>query len=449
MRRKITKRLEQWASAPKKKPLAVFGARQVGKSTSIMEFGGQHYDDVVEINFYEHAYLKQAFSSSLRPHNIVRALEALLDRDIIPGKTLLFFDEIQACDEALTSLKFFCIDAPEYDVIAAGSLLGVHVAGNGSFPVGYIDMVEMHPMDFEEFCWACGKERAFDFVRDCFQSFSECPIHESMLEMYHDYLLVGGMPEAVLAHASEERLPSVRTIQQRILDGYAVDIVKYASATDSAKILAAWESMPAQLAKESGSTKFTWRTIENRANAEKYGSALDWLTAAGLVSKCVQVSEGVAPLASFAVPESFKVYVGDTGLLSCKYGALKADFTQDDRRSARFRGSMAENYVMQQLVAAAFRPYYWGKQSTYEVEFVLRLEEGVVPIEVKSGRRIKSTSAKRFAEKYNCPYIIHVSQKNFGLTESVRSIPLYAVGLLPNPSPVNTLSPFPLSSWGF
>lgn len=441
MRRKITEQLEQWASAPQKKPLAVFGARQVGKSTSILEFAQRCYDDVVEINFYKDAFLKQAFSTSLRPHDIIQALEALLNRDIVPGKTLLFLDEIQACDEALTSLKFFCTDAPEYDVIAAGSLLGVHVAGSGSFPVGYIDILEMHPMDFEEFAWACGKERLFDLVRDCFRTYSECPVHDSMLELYHDYLLVGGMPEAVLAHTVGERLPSVRAIQQQILDGYTVDIVKYASAIDSAKILAAWESMPAQLAKESGSTKFTWKTIESRANAEKYGSALDWLTAAGLVSKCIQVSEGVAPLSSFAIPASFKVYVEDTGLLSCKYHAHKADFAQDDHRSARFRGGMAENYVMQQLVAAAFRPYYWGQQSTYEVEFVLRLEEGVVPVEVKSGRRIKSTSTKRFAEKYDCPYLIHVSQKNFGRTESVRSIPLYAVGLLPNPSPTNSLLP--------
>ena len=295
MRRKITEQLEQWVSSSQKKPLAVFGARQVGKSTSILEFAQRCYDDVVEINFYKDAFLKQAFSTSLRPHDIIQALEALLNRDIVPGKTLLFLDEIQACDEALTSLKFFCTDAPEYDVIAAGSLLGVHVAGSGSFPVGYIDILEMHPMDFEEFAWACGKERLFDLVRDCFRTYSECPVHDSMLELYRDYLLVGGMPEAVLAHTIGERLPSVRAIQQQILDGYTVDIVKYASAIDSAKILAAWESMPAQLAKESGSTKFTWKTIKAEQTLRNMVRLLIGLLQQGLLVSAFKFQKGLLP----------------------------------------------------------------------------------------------------------------------------------------------------------
>lgn len=430
MRRKITEKFEEWRAAPHKKPLAVFGARQVGKSTSILEFGHRHYANVVEINFYEQPFLQQAFAASLKPQDVVAALEALLDRDIPAADTLLFFDEIQECDAALTSLKFFCTEAPEYDVVAAGSLLGVHVAGKGSFPVGYVQTLEMHPMDFEEFCWATEKTRAFDLVKRCFADSSPCPVHETMLLAYRDYLLVGGMPEAVSAHAAKQRLGAVRTVQKDILNGYTIDIAKYANEVDSAKILAAWDSMPAQLAKESGSTKFTWKTIASGANADKFGTALDWLTAAGLVSKCHQVAEGVSPLASFVVPDSFKAYVADTGLLSCEYDALPSDFNGTDHRSARFRGGITENYVMQQLTAAGFQPYYWGQQSTYEVEFVVRLEEGVVPIEVKSGRRIKSTSAKRFAEKYGCPFIVHISEKNFGRTDSVCSIPFYATILL-------------------
>lgn len=433
MERKITKRLEQWAAEETKKPLVVFGARQIGKSTSILEFGHQHYQQVIEVNFYEQPTLKAAFKTSLKPEDILLTLEAMLNIDIDPEHDLLFFDEIQESDEALTSLKFFCTTSHNYNVIAAGSMLGVHVAGKGSFPVGYVDILRMYPMDFEEFCWATDKRKAFDLVRHSFENFSECPVHEIILEAYHNYLLVGGMPEAVAAHAEGKKLGAVRKIQRDILDGYVVDIAKYATAVDSAKILATWDSLPAQLAKESGSTKFMWRYIANGAKAERYESALDWLIAAGVVNKCSQISEGVAPLTSFVNPSSFKIYVGDTGLLSCRYDAIPSDFEQTDHRSARFRGGMAENYVMQQLVASGFTPYYWGQQSTNEVEFVVRLQEGIVPLEVKSGSRVSSTSAKNFAKKYGCPFIVHITEKNFGKTDNVRSIPLYAACLLKNP----------------
>lgn len=430
MRRKIEANLNEWAQKPGRKPLVLFGARQTGKTTSVLEFGRTHYADVVHVDFIRQPMLKAAFAGSLAPEDIVSALAALLRRDIRPEGTLLFFDEIQECDEALTSLKYFWTDAPQWNVIAAGSLLGVHVARQGSYPVGSVDMLTMYPMDFEEFCWALGEQRSFELARRALAGFSSCPVHERLLELYRQYLLVGGMPEAVLAYARGALLAEVRDIQRNILTAYVADMTKYATAADSAKIVATWESVPSQLAKESGSTKFMWRYVASGAKAERYGTALDWLVASGLVNRCTQVSDGRSPLRSFENPSSFKIYLGDTGLLTCSYDAGPEDFLGKDHQTARFRGGVAENYVMQQLVASGLRPYYWGMQSAYEVEFVLNLGEGVLPVEVKSGRHVRSTSAMRFAEKYECPYVIRVSERDFGATEDVRAVPLYAACLL-------------------
>lgn len=431
MRRKISVHLEAWKARDGKKPLVVFGARQTGKTTSVLAFGHARYREVIHVDFIKQPQLKAAFQGSLAPDAIISTLSALLRKDISKDSTLIFFDEIQECDPALTALKYFHADAPEYDVVAAGSLLGVHVARKGSYPVGYVDMLTMHPMDFEEFCWALGEDRLFDLVRSSFGAMEPCVVHERMMELYRAYLLVGGMPEAVKSYAERRDFQRVRSLQEDIRTAYVADMAKYATSADAAKIVASWESIPDQLAKESGSTKFMWRYVTSGAKAERYATAVDWLVASGIVSRCTQITDGMSPLKSFEVPTSFKIYVADTGLLSCAYDASLSDFEGKDNRTARFRGGMAENFVMQQLVAAGMRPYYWGMESTYEVEFVVKLKDGVIPVEVKSGERVRSTSAKRFAEKYGCPYVMRVTAKNFGATDKVKNVPLYAACLIP------------------
>lgn len=430
MKRKLESALEKWESSKNKKPLALFGARQTGKTTSVLAHARAFHDNVVHVDFYKQPQLKAAFRGSLEPRNVVLALEALLRRDIDPEKDFLFLDEIQECDEAITSLKYFCTDMPELHLAAAGSLLGVTVARDGSFPVGYVDMMTMHPMDFEEYCWAMGEERSFRLVRASASDFSPCPVHDRMLEVYRDYLMVGGMPEAVARRAEGGSLGDVRVIQGNIRTAYVADMAKYATNVDAAKIVATWESLPSQLAKESGSTKFNWGVVKSGAKAATYGTAVDWLVAAGIVTKCTQVTDGVSPLKSFENPGSFKLYMADTGLLASAYDALPSDLDTKDNRSARFRGGIAENYVMQQLVASGVRPYYWGSQSSYEVEFVVHGADGVIPVEVKSGRHVKATSATRFLEKYGCPYMVRVSAKDFGSSGDVRSFPLYAASLI-------------------
>ncbi len=430
MKRKMDQSLIAWKGTPNKKPLVLFGARQTGKTTSILDFAKREYQHLVFIDFYRQPEMKAAFTASREPQAIIMALKALLRIDITPANTLLFFDEIQDCDDAITSLKYFCTDAPEYDVIAAGSLLGVHVARKGSFPVGYVDMLTMHPMDFEEYCWALDEERSFDLARLCYRTNAPCPVHDRLTQLYRTYLLVGGMPEPVNTYAESRDMARMAKQQSDIRTAYVADMAKYATSADTAKIIACWDSLPTQLAKESGSTKFMWKYVASGAKAERYGTAVDWLAASGIVSKCTQVSDGVSPLKSFENPGSFKIYVADTGLLANAYDASPSDFEGKDHRSARFRGGIAENYVMQQLVSTGAKPYYWGMQSVQEVEFVLKFPNGVTPIEVKSGKRVSSPSAIKFADKYNCPRVIRVAEKNYGMDEGIKSVPLYAALLI-------------------
>lgn len=430
MQRKITTQLLAWKKQTNKKPLILFGARQTGKTTSVLAFGKEHYAHTVHVDFIKQPQLKAAFNGDVSPASIVARLSALLHLELDNTNTLLFLDEIQECDAAITSLKYFQQEMPELDLIAAGSLLGVHVARNGSFPVGYVDMETMHPMDFEEFCWAIDETRAFDIVKESYDSLTSCALHEHMIELYRSYLLVGGMPEVVAQHANGKHLEALRDIQENIHTAYVADMTKYTKGLDAAKIVACWNSLPAQLAKESGSTKFMWKTVGNGAKAERHAPALDWLIASGIVNRCTKVSAGVAPLKSFEEVNSFKIYMGDTGLLSCAYNAQPADFETKDARTARFRGGVAENYVMQQLVAHNHKSYYWGMQSTNEVEFIIRNNDGIIPIEVKSGHRVQSRSAKQFAQKYECPYVVRISTKNFGLDNNIKSIPLYAACLI-------------------
>lgn len=432
MERKIIQKLFEWKNREVKKPLIVTGARQTGKTTTISRFGEECYDNFIIIDFYKQPEVKSAFLGNLTPNEILANISSLLKIDINSKSTLLFLDEIQGCDEAITSLKYFNSDECNIDVIAAGSLLGVYLARTGSFPVGYVDMLKMHPLDFEEFCFALDEGRAFNIARDCYKSMKSCSLHDHLLKIYRQYLLVGGMPEAVFDYTKSHSLTRVKSIQDNINTTYLADMTKYIEGIDSSKVAECWASMPSQLAKESGSTKFMWKYVAPGAKAERYESAVNWLVAAGLLNKCTQITDGVSPLKSFEDPSSFKLYVSDTGLLANEYDADESDFDAKDNRSARFRGGIAENYVMQQLVANGIKSYYWGTQSKREVEFIIKLKNDIVPIEVKSSTNTRSASVKYFAEKYNCKKIVKITGKNFGENESILNVPLYAACMLKN-----------------
>ena len=431
MRRLIDEKLIDWKNSTKRKPLLVFGARQVGKTYALKHFGEASYENFVHIDFSKDASASNLFEGSLEPKRIVSAIEALRNQTISAGSTLVIFDEIQSCERAITSLKYFCEDAPQYHVVAAGSLLGVKLRERGSFPVGKVDMMALHALNFEEFLWACGAEKLGSLVEECTETLEFCPLHEEAMQRFREYLLVGGMPDVVNAffvnmnNSENDSYEAARVKQAEIDQAYVADIAKHAPSNLVPRIIDVWKSMPAQLAKEN--SKFQYKEVRSGGRAATYEEPVAWLCAAGVVSKCMRVVEPVAPLGIFEDASSFKLYRSDTGILAEGYGALPADVLPQGGKAARFRGALAENYVMQQFASADMCPHYWGVPSKQEVDFVARNKQGdVVPIEVKSGENVRANSLKAYREKYEPPYVVRFSSKNFGNEKFVRSIPLYA-----------------------
>ena len=426
MKRKITRKLEAWKNSDHRKPLVVMGARQVGKTYSVLEFGHANYAAVLHVDFAEHPDLSRLFSGGVEPERLVRLLGEYFSTRVDPETTLLFFDEVQRCPEAITSLKYFCESAPEYDVIAADSLLGTTVRQRaGLFPVGKVDLITMRPLDFEEYLWALGHEDLADLIREASRDSRAFALHDRCMELYRRYLLVGGMPEPLSLWIAQGRMDVVRRTQENIATGYLADITQYTEGLDGAMVLAAWRSMPRQLAKDN--TKFQYSAIRSGARSKTYAPCIEWLKDAGLVEPVTHITDAVRPLEAFAEDNNFKLYLLDTGLLSSLYRARMEDVLPQGDKAAVFRGGLTENYVCQQLVAAGIKPYYWGVASKSEVEFVFETRDGrVIPVEVKSGKNVGAKSVRSFADKYEVPYVVKVTAKNFGFENGVRNLPLYA-----------------------
>lgn len=436
MKRDIDSALAAWAKAPNRKPLLLLGARQVGKTYALRELGRTNFDEYVHLDFSRDVEASTLFDGSIDPKTLVARIEAFLDVGIHPGKTLLVFDEVQLCERALTSLKYFCEDAPELHVAAAGSLLGVKINRDRySFPVGKVDTLTLHPLNFEEYLGARGATRLAAAIRehvehDLWQG-NSFALHERALDYVREYLLVGGMPEVVKRFAdaadggTRDALEIARTLQRSIDQAYLADMTKYSTSSEAPNIFDAWRSVPNQLAKENH--KFQYAKIRSGGRASRYETAIAWLEAAGIIVRCTQVTEGVAPLKMFENPSAFKLYLEDTGLLSAAYDALPDNLLPSNDKAARFRGGLAENYVLQQLVSRSSTPYYWGTPSKSEVEFVALDSQGrAIPIEVKSGNRVRSTSLTAYREKYQPPYVVRMSTRNFGFENDILSVPLYA-----------------------
>ncbi|WP_080802507.1 ATP-binding protein [Arabiibacter massiliensis] len=425
MKRKIDAKLRAWKESATRKPLVISGARQVGKTYSVLAFARQEFASTLYIDFSAQKNMCALFDGDITPETLLPQLEAVGKKEIDPRSTLIFFDEIQACPRALTSLKYFCERAPQYCVVAAGSLLGVALGRDEySFPVGKVDQLPLHPLDFEEFLWAAGEERLAGLIRGAYREDALLGLHDEALARYREYVLVGGLPEAVRSYVEEFSLLAVRAIQQGIADAYLADMTKYASPLDSAKILNVWRSVPEQLAKENH--KFQYATIASSARAFQYEAPINWLHAAGLVSFCYRVSEGKKPLKAYTKHDFFKLYLLDVGLLSTLQGLDAEDLAPASDKGSRFRGGVAENYVMQQFLAAGLEPFYWGTASKSEVDFVVQLEGGAVPVEVKSGGNVSARSLESYRRKYQPSLAIRLSTKNFGFANGIKSVPLYA-----------------------
>ena len=430
MQRKISAQLAQWKDSVNRKPLMIMGPRQVGKTYSVMEFARENFPNYVMFNFQESPELHRIFEGDLNPRSLLNELSAYA-HETITDETLIVFDEIQESGRAVTSLKYFCEELPEQPVVTTGSLLGLTVPQNPEsgqkrpFPVGKVQQIQMHPMDLEEYAWATGRKALTDSVRGHFENMSEMPLHESALELYREYLAVGGMPEAVSEYIRTEDPNAVVATQKGLNDSLLGDIAKHSGSEDTmVRTIRTWNSMVSQLMKDN--LKFQYNKIVSGGRSAIYSTSVDWLTAARMVNRCDMVSEPTAPLSGFADSSAFRLFMSDTGLL-CSKAEVPFKSVISGRASDRFRGVMAENYVCQALTANGYRTYYWNPDQYTEIDFLIQDSEGnVVPIEVKSGDRVDSKSLTKFRERYSPRSSIRLSSKNFGLEDGLYSIPLYA-----------------------
>lgn len=429
MKRLIFDKLIEWKNSSSRKPLLIKGARQVGKTYALLEFGRNYYDNVVYLHFEGNTEtLNKIFAPDLNPKRIIEEISVYAKQTIFPNKTLIIFDEIQACEQALTSLKYFAEEAPEYHIVAAGSLLGLAInRGKFSFPVGKVDMLTMYPMSFEEFLLATNNDTLIEKIRFSFSSFTPLTdvYHNLALELYKKYLVVGGYPAVIKTYLETENFDSVRSVQADISDSYIADMTKYATPNETVRSIAIFNTLPSQLAKEN--TKFQYAVIKSNARAKDYELSLQWLKASSVVLENIKITEGKLPLSVYEQIDSFKIYYSDVGLLCFKSGTLPQDILVNSSISDRARGLLAENYVAEQLVAQGYRLNYWESGGKAELDFVIRQNDSVVPVEVKSAENVRARSLKVFIEKYSPSYSIRISSKNFGFENGIKSVPLYAV----------------------
>jgi len=426
MKRKIEDSLLAWKNRNGgRKPLLLYGARQVGKTYILNQFGAQHYKNTVYINLETNLSVARYFSDDITPERLIRFLETTANEVILPGETLIIFDEIQSCERALTSLKYFAENAPEYHVAAAGSLLGVAINRERySFPVGKVESLTLYPLDFEEFLWSLGEERLAGEIRACYAELEPLPeaLHRRAIEFYRCYLIVGGMPACVDAFSKNGKTVLIPPIQYEIVNNYVADMAKYAGPSESVKIRACYDSIPAQLAKEN--KKFQYKTVQRGGSSAHFGASIEWLIQAGVVLKCRKIDSAVNPIAVYEDLSSFKLYSSDIGLLSMRSGIAQQTILSGEGNL--FMGSMAENYIAQALAANGHPLFYWASEHTAELDFVLQRETEIIGIEVKKGVKTRSKSLDVFTQKYQPAYSIRFSEKNFGSDGQICSIPHYA-----------------------
>ncbi|MCI5765218.1 MAG: ATP-binding protein [Clostridiales bacterium] len=427
MYRKIMRYLEAWKNSPHRKPLILQGARQVGKTYAVLEFGRTHYDNVAYFNFETSPRLAQTFAEDISPDYLIPVLSHIAGQTIVRERTLIVLDEVQLCERALTSLKYFCEDAPEYHIIVAGSLLGVAVNREAfSFPVGKVDMKTMYPMDMEEFLLAVGEEALAQRIRACFDTDTPLPaaLHEAAMQRYRQYLTVGGMPECVLQYAQTQDQVLVRHTQDTILAGYLNDMSKYNTQNEIKKTRLVYDNVTVQLSKKN--TRFQYKLIKKGARAAEFENALEWLCLSGVISRVYRAEQVKKPLENYRDSDAFKVYVSDLGLLCAKKNLAAADILYMSEELNDFKGGMAENYAQTQLIANGYQTYYWESDRGAEVDFVIQREGRLIPIEVKSADNTRAKSLKVYMDTFAPDYAIKLSARNFGFEDGKKTVPLYA-----------------------
>jgi uncharacterized protein len=422
--RDIHRKLIEWKNAPDRKPLLLQGARQVGKTWSLKTFGNEEFETVAYFNFDEQPELKQFFSASKDVGRIVQNLGLVHGKAILPGKTLIIFDEIQECNDALNSLKYFCENGREYAVACAGSLLGVTLARGASFPVGKIDFLKVYPLSFSEFLLADDPILAsyLDQVNDI----SPIPdiFFNRLIEKFKMFFISGGMPEAVVALLEKQDVEQTQQVLKNILDAYTLDFSKHVENKDIPKLGFIWSSIPSQLAREN--KKFLYQTIKTGARAREYEDALLWLSQAGLVYKVFRNKKPSLPLSAYDDLSAFKIYLLDVGLLRRLALLDPVAIKEGNRLFVEFKGALSENYVLQSLTRQfESSPRYWTSGNKAEIDFLIQYENAIIPIEVKSDTSITGKSMTLFSKEFQPKIRIRYSFKNLKQDEGLLNIPLF------------------------
>lgn len=428
MYRKIMKFLETWRESKHRKPLILQGARQVGKTYSILEFGRKYYDNVAYFNFETNPKLNITFDENISPDYLIPVLSHIAGQTIVREKTLIVFDEVQLCERALTSLKYFCEDAPDYHIIVAGSLLGVAVnRAEYSFPVGKVDMKTMYPMDIEEFMLALGEEMLVEQIHKSFDT--NLPLasalHDAAMQMYRQYLVVGGMPECVMQFVQTKDFILVRHTQDTILSSYLNDMSKYNNLNEIKKTRLAYDNITVQLSKKN--TRFQYKLLKKGGRASEFENAIEWLCLSGIVSQVYKVEQIKKPLENYRDIDAFKIYVSDLGLLCAKKDLTANDVLYMVDELNDFKGGMAENYVNVHLSMNGYKTYYWESERGAEIDFIIQRDGHIIPIEVKSADNTKAKSLNLYMKTYQPDYAIKLSARNFGFEDGKKIVPLYAV----------------------
>ena len=436
LRRKIEKTLSDWKNTPNHKPLILKGCRQCGKTFSVLDFAKKNYEHVGYLNFFVNPQYASVFSGSLEVDNITMLLSALMGKDAIfeAGKTILILDEIQDCSDARTALKFFKLDG-RYDVIGTGSLLGVKGYGDKepkSIPVGYETVIDMTPLDFEEFLWANGiSEQIITLLHTHLQNQTPVPdaLHARMRELLLQYTVVGGMPDVVQTFVDSRRMDEVLQLQRDIVRSYEDDMVKYADKKDKAVIKECFQSIPKQLSKEN--KKFQYSVVKKGATASKFAGSLQWIEDAGIIARCYNLFITELPLDGNADQDTFKVYMRDTGL----FVSMLEDGTQFDILQGNllgYKGAIFEGLIADIFSKMGRKLYYFHKDSGLEVDFIIRYKGACTLVEVKANTgNVKSTkTVLRHPEKYHVTQAIKLGDYNIGLSEQILTLPLYMAFLL-------------------
>ena len=429
MKRNLMKSLKEWKNSPYRKPLILSGARQVGKTWLMKEFGRTEYTNTVYVNFDQDINAAGLFEGSIDPDRIILGLRALSGMEIDPDNTLIIFDEVQEAPRALTSLKYFCEEAPQYSIIAAGSLLGVALHAGTSFPVGKVDRMHLYPLNFQEFLYAMGEDAAAEILQTKDQRMITV-LREKLSDLLRQYYYVGGMPEAVNYYKDNKEFTGVRQIQKNLLAYYQQDFSKHAEPRLTERLNLVWSSIPAQLAKEN--RKFIYGQVRQGARAKDFELAIQWLSDCGLIHVIHRVTKPGYPLKAYEDLNAFKIYLLDVGLLGAMADLSSNTIVEGNRIFTEFKGALAEQYVLQELIAEDhLNPmYYSAENSRMEIDFIVQKGDEVIPIEVKAEENLRAKSLRSYCEKYKPKTAVRFSMSDYREQDWMVNVPLYEINWL-------------------